>query len=81
MSARPAVTVSGPGVARAYAAGRGEREAELGRVALSFAQGAAVRSLAGPGTLYVRGFSDEVLYRVEREESGVVLTFTSGAGA
>lgn len=79
MSARQSVTVSGPGVERAYASARGEHEAELGRVALSVAQGAAVRTLAGPGTLYVRGFSGEVLYRVERDASGVILTFTLGA--
>lgn len=72
------MTVSGPGVDRSFgaAAARADGEAELGRVALSFAQGAACRSLEAAGTVYVRGFSGSTLFRVERDDRGVVWTFT-----
>jgi hypothetical protein len=73
------VTVSGPGVDREFRlAGLGL--VEVGRVALSFAQGAACR-LAVPATLYVRAGADGApMYRVERDDLGVVSTFTTNGG-
>lgn len=73
------VTVSGPGIDREFRIS-GMGLVEVGRVALSFAQGAACR-LVDPATLYVRAGGDgEALYRVERDDLGVVLTFTTNGG-
>lgn len=77
MAASAAVTVSGPGVDRAFKVAQNVRE--VGRVALSYAQGQACRTLREPGTLYVRDPAGDAMYRVERDPSGVVLTYTNGA--
>jgi hypothetical protein len=73
------VTVSGPGVDREFRL-NGMGVEEVGRVALSFAQGAACRQLGVAGTVYVRADGGDVLYRVERDDHGVVWTHTTNGG-